>query len=136
MDPNVGPVPRRPGAVSNTTLVRLHLQMHSIDVLPHLGRTPELVAAVIAHELLSEVVRLVDLLMIVQRIVIATGVVALITLVPLLVVEVNHIPVIFEIGVILSLESALGTNQFCSLLSGHMPRALVLGHLVSSIGCV
>ena len=77
-----------------------------------------------------------DLFVIEQGIVIATGVVALITLVPPLVVEVNHIPVIFEIGVILGLESALWTNQFCSLLSGHMPRALVLGHLVSPIGCV
>ena len=79
---------------------------------------------------------LVDLLVTQHGVVIAAEVVALITLVPLLIVEVNHIPVIFEIGVILGLESTLWTNQFCSLLSGHMPRALVLGHLVSPIGCV
>ena len=77
-----------------------------------------------------------DLFVIEQGIIIATGVITLVALVSLLVVEVNHIPVIFEIGVILGLESTLWTNQFCSLLSGHMPRALVLGHLVSSIGCV
>ena len=51
---------------------------------------------------------LVDLLVTQHGVVIATEVVALITLVPLN-VEVNHIPVIFKISVILGLESTLGT---------------------------
>ena len=104
-------------------------------MLSQLRRMPELVAAVIAHELLSYVIRFVDLFVTLHGVVIAAGVVALITLVPPY-VKVNHIRVIFEISAILGMESTLGACQPLPRLFGHMPRTLVLGHLVSPIGCV